>query len=137
MNKSSKLNLKSAERFMISKLVCGGELSDWDSYWMNIFTSICRSKHKKSFPINCVRHIRHIIFFRISIRCTRAWNKSFLFLVIMKTTYLNVRYSNKNIILLFYIQNTDSCLPNNPCKEDTRCLPTDSNSHACLTFGMF
>ncbi|CAC5401000.1 NOTCH1 [Mytilus coruscus] len=39
-----------------------------------------------------------------------------------------------NIIFLSYIQDTDSCWPTNPCKEDTRCLPTHLNGHACLTF---
>ncbi|XP_071151698.1 perlucin-like [Mytilus edulis] len=29
---------------------------------------------------------------------------------------------------------TDSCWPTNPCQEDTRCLPTHSNGHACLTY---
>ncbi|CAC5395286.1 NOTCH2 [Mytilus coruscus] len=35
---------------------------------------------------------------------------------------------------IVFAMDTDRCLPTNPCKEDTRCLPTNSNGHVCSTF---
>ncbi|CAC5387763.1 NCAN [Mytilus coruscus] len=62
---------------------------------------------------------------------------------ILKCQLLALTAQNDNLILdseyMFanmtnWKMSTDSCWPTNPCKEDTRCLPTHSNGHACSTF---
>ncbi|VDI11161.1 Hypothetical predicted protein [Mytilus galloprovincialis] len=47
--------------------------------------------------------------------------------LISDTNYMFANMTNLDMV-------TDSCCPTNPCQEKTRCLPTRSNGHACLTY---